>query len=448
MFKELYAVARHTPFTMIVTPLGERLSVIIQPRPTGDAEDRKGFAAPIKAVGTPDELDAELPGKLTEYAARVNDVRAAIDLPIEAVDSEKAKSSKKEERSKKRADAKKKKEADLAAKRKDQADRKAKRKTEEAARKKASADKRAKTMAEKKKAKGISLPGATSPAKPAAKPAATPSATRPGKPECIADYRTLLEKHGADLTRRKFVKEAATGRRYEKLWKNWEEFIAAAAQGELPLGEARQQGPAANATQRAGSATEGTASAGTAGSANAGSIPAGSSTDPKPFKVYDSAGKVLCASKHDYAIGEKLDIPGRNFPYRIEFRNGHGGYTARMILPAKKKFEDESGAELGDTEGVYANGDKVVELGADRDFRIVEVTMEAYRVRDFSAPRWTVWNAAGEELGAIDAEPALGSKIDVGVHRDLTVILVDGQDVTATAVAKPRKPALAAAAQE
>jgi hypothetical protein len=34
--------------------------------------------------------------------------------------------------------------------------------------------------------------------------------------------------HGDKLTRRLFIKKGKTGRRYEKLWKNWDKFIKAA----------------------------------------------------------------------------------------------------------------------------------------------------------------------------------------------------------------------------
>jgi hypothetical protein len=335
MFQDLYAVARHTPFTIIVTPQGERLSLIIQPRPSGDAEDRKGLAAPIKAVGTPAELDAELPAKLREYAERVNEVRATIDLPLDAVDAEKAKQSKKTERAQKRADAKKKAEADAEAKRKARADAKAKRKADEEAKRKAAADKRAKTLADKKKAKesagaGIKLPGATG-AQPAAAgreiawpfptgtrvPIAAPAAAKepkhldglPGKDDCLLDYRNLKRVHGAALTRRLFIKKSDTGRRYEKLWPNWGKFIKEAeAQLELPIGaettraadsaaeatakavhpatapgespgaRSTESGPAAQSTPQPGSAGEGAVPAGADAGRNEGSTPSGSVT--------------------------------------------------------------------------------------------------------------------------------------------------------------------------
>jgi hypothetical protein len=45
--------------------------------------------------------------------------------------------------------------------------------------------------------------------------------------------------HGDKLTRRLFIKKGKTGRRYEKLWKNWEKFVkAATAQLDLPLAQA------------------------------------------------------------------------------------------------------------------------------------------------------------------------------------------------------------------
>lgn len=226
MFAELYEVARHTPLQILVTPRGERLSVIVLPK--GDDEN-SALAQPISAIGTPAELDAELPAKLAEYCARANELRLAIDLPIAALDAEKEKETK---RAKKPATAKPAKPPRPAA----------------AAKPKRSAKSKPAAKKPAKPARSIAAPGmsAKPPAKRAAVPArsipkgvktgplkSTPRASRPGKPECLADMRAYIAT-GKPLTRAAFIAWARrngnkTGRRYEKLWKNWEDFIGAEA---------------------------------------------------------------------------------------------------------------------------------------------------------------------------------------------------------------------------
>jgi hypothetical protein len=58
MFKDLYAVARHTPLHLIITPAGDKLKIIVTPKPTGDAGNNAALAKPFSATGTPEDLDA------------------------------------------------------------------------------------------------------------------------------------------------------------------------------------------------------------------------------------------------------------------------------------------------------------------------------------------------------------------------------------------------------
>ena len=204
MFQDLYAVARHTPLSILVTPNGEQLSVIITPKPSGDASDNPALAKSIKAVGTPAELDAELPAKLREYTSKVNELRTAIDLPIEALNEAQTKAGKKKSAAPK-----------PAAKPRPAASAKPKK----AAKPKVAKKSAPKAAQPKKK---ITLPGQSKSTK---KHTPTPRSSLPGKPECLKDYAALKAKLGDALTRRKFIKTATTGRRYEKLWANWEAFI-------------------------------------------------------------------------------------------------------------------------------------------------------------------------------------------------------------------------------
>lgn len=212
-FQELFPVARHTPMSIIVTPNGTQLTVIVTPKPSGDAEDNPALASPIKMVGTPADLDKEFADALRTYAGKVNELRTAIDLPTEALDAETVKAAKGKSRdkgSKRSAAAKRTPEKRAAKAERDQA---------AAAKRTASAKKAAATRAAKDSR--IKPPGAGA----ETKKAVTPRSSLPGKPECLADLKELFPKLGADLTRRSFIKKAKTGRRYEKLWTNWEAFI-------------------------------------------------------------------------------------------------------------------------------------------------------------------------------------------------------------------------------
>ncbi len=391
MFKALYAVAQHTPLHLAVTPQdGGRLKVIVTPLPTGKAKDFEGLSKQFSATGTPDELDAEFVPALATYAAKVNEVRAEISLPISALDADKAKADKKaakqkekEERAaeeeKRRSEAAKK-AAETRAANKAEADRQAKEKAEQ----------RAAAKAEKKAKKdGGTLPGQTTPAPGQAWPFPTepgdeaPAGARsesmridlPGKPECIRDYQQMALKYGAKLTRRLFIKKSETARRYERLWKNWEAFVKdATAQQALQLeedtraleqadaeqSEARnQQGPAAPPAQQEASHVEGTGSAGPADEAIEGSNPSGSATqsaaapesnsssqrspapaaDPKTISIaaaLPERGPDCGGCKHLVYTAPNGQIPLKPYPHA---RCGHLGVDVSMAV-------DKSGSIL------------------------------------------------------------------------------------------------------
>lgn len=201
-FKSLYEVAKHTALSMIITPQGERLRVIIMPKPGKDAKEASALSKPIEATGTPEELDAELPKALAAYSEKVNDLRATISVPIEALDSAKAKAGK--PKTAKPAKAAKKPKAPKAAK------------LAKAPKPKAPAQAKAKTPAKPRKAAA----GSKTP---------TPRASLPGKDKCIEDLKAYLAT-GKDLNRAAFIAWARkngnrTGRRFEKLWTGWHEFV-------------------------------------------------------------------------------------------------------------------------------------------------------------------------------------------------------------------------------
>jgi PRTRC genetic system protein E len=188
MFTAIAALARDTALTFTVTAEADRLHVII----AGKGDKPRAFAQPVRVTGTPEELDAELPAQLAAYAAQMAAPATAIALPAPEAPAPKA-----------------------------------------AATKKVLVKKPAKTAPPKKAAAPTPPPRAPKPAKAAApkRPLTPrqPTQGRPGLPnkaDCLADLRALQAKHGAKLTRRLFIKEAATGRRYEKLWQNFEAFAA------------------------------------------------------------------------------------------------------------------------------------------------------------------------------------------------------------------------------
>ena len=96
MFKALYPIARHTQLSIIVTPAGEKLSLIIIPRPDGTKEEQLG--KPIQVTGTPEELDAELPAKLAEFCEAYNGVVSNLGGSIEALNAAKDKAAKRKPR--------------------------------------------------------------------------------------------------------------------------------------------------------------------------------------------------------------------------------------------------------------------------------------------------------------------------------------------------------------
>lgn len=326
MFQALFPVARHTPLNVIITPNGERLSVIVIPKPSGDAADNPALAKPLSFVGTPDDLDREFPEQLRQYAEKVNDLRTALDVPLDALEEAKRKAAKKdtakaerekkkEQESKARSDAAKKAAETRAAKAEE------KKRAREAANKKrlAARDdanrKRREARAQKAdtgSASKITLPGATAPAKPAtAKP--TPASNKPGKPECIADYRALHKQFGDLLTRRGFIKQAKTGRRYEKLWKNWEDFIAEANQLALPL-SARKTSEASPAPAAVAASAQPAASATPppppAAAAGAESAPASEPAAPRApvWSIKGLDGATLGATTTEPKVGDVLQM--------------------------------------------------------------------------------------------------------------------------------------------
>ena len=274
MFTELYAVAKHTPLQISVSPDGARLNVLIIPKPGDDADEGSALTKPIQAVGTPEELDRELPAKLAEYCAAINDLRLKIDMPIEAITAEAGKEDRQKKKAakvphapapKKKAAPKPVKPAKSAAPVKAAQTIRRERRTKElaagrkAAEQKAAAtqDNKATTQAPAGGAPNTSsevLPNTAGPTSAAAptdvsrdNPAAEiafaqarraqelasakaeKKSKRATREECLADLRTYLAECAStnvSITRALFLSHNTTARSYERKFKSWDEFLA------------------------------------------------------------------------------------------------------------------------------------------------------------------------------------------------------------------------------
>lgn len=280
MFRELYAVARHTPLTLIVTPhktdAGNELHVIVIPKPGDDAPEESALHKPLSFIGTPEELDtftAEALANIEAYTAGVNVLRVKLDLPTEAVAAEaaeKVRSSTPRPASPagkknpiKKSPAKAPAKAPAAAKKPGTTSQREPAGGAPAGAANASAPDTTGSHPQRSEAapgsagtttgdSSVATDGAT-PSRPAAStptaqtsdhPAAAsttatakpprhpdllprlPKIDRASREQCIEDGRAYLVAIGAAKPSRElFVRWAITGRRYEKLWKNFAEFL-------------------------------------------------------------------------------------------------------------------------------------------------------------------------------------------------------------------------------
>ena len=441
-FRSLHAVARHTPLHIIVTPNGEQLRLIVTPKPSGEAADNPALAKPFTAIGTPEELDAELPEVLRKYTESVNDLRARLDLPLDELEAAKAKAAKKDEKKAERERQKKEEEerrSEAAKKAAETRAANAAKAKEEKARK---AKERADAKAAKKAAKagtGIQLPGATAPAaaEKAAQEAAAADAAKhlpnlPGKPECIRDYQQLKAKHGDKLTRRLFIKRAETGRRYEKLWKNWEKFVKeASAQPDLPLEEPNSapasSGAASDSSSKGGTTpaaepnTRAADSAAASGAAS-GSSPDARSNDGKPAArtipiaeakaaAVDAAPAAKCdGCKHIVYSAPGGQLPLKPFPHSrcgkldvdVPMIIGEQGKWLSSLIPPGCPFHEPARPVKGKSPGPFTD----------------------------------VYDEAGTYLSSITTAPEVGKHIGLVSQKDLLRIVTiekrpsGGLDVT------------------
>lgn len=411
MYKALHAVARHTALHLIITPAGEQLKVICMPKPTGAGADNAALQKPFSITGTPEELETAFPEALAKYSEAVNGLRSALDLPLDALDAEKKKLAKKEEKKaqkeREEKEAAEKRSAAAKAAAETRAANAAKAQAEKERKEKERAEARAQSKTVKTGAKSsgapLGLPGATSGKTAAAWPfpvgphAATPPAPAetadtvkhdpklPGKEECIRQYQQLKLKLGdkKKLTRRLFIKKAESGRRYEKLWPNWEKFVKAAeAQTELSLE------PAA---------------------------------EPKrtiPIVPVSEAASDEQAEEH-------VRCDGCN----------HNVYSAPSGQPPLKPYPHSRCKHLDmDVPMIVGEQDKWIRSLIPAGCPMHEASRP---VRGLSPDKHTdVWDESGEYLGSITTKPEVGKEIDVG-RGPMRITAIDarrsgGLDVTVT----------------
>jgi len=322
-FKALHEVARHTALSMIITPQGARLRVIIMPKPGKDAKEASALSKPIEATGTPEELDAELPKALAAYAEKVNDLRVTIKVPTEALDAAKAKAGKTKTATPKKA----------------------------AKKPKAPAKPRSAKPAKAAKPKAPAAPKAAAPRKTSGDKTATPRASLPGKEQCLADLRAYIAT-GKDLNRAAFIAWARkngnkTGRRFEKLWSGWHEFHEHAVGKSTVSGASRSDAPPSSNRAKAPPASASTATA------------------PEPS---GKASKTALNADLKWPFPDR-PMPGSHAPTGTRVRKIHTVHT-------------DTGTLLGNCSADLTLGDKYThpEFG---DFRVVKVEDEKYTVQRF-----------------------------------------------------------------
>jgi PRTRC genetic system protein E len=210
MFQQLKPLVAKSPIAMNVVAEGDLLRVTIAQKTS-----RRGAPLNISVLASAEDLDRDLPGEID---------KAASQTPAPAPIAEQVKA-----QVTAAAPAKPKKAAPAAKPAKKTKPAKAPRVSKPKPLKQAKAPK----IAPKHK---IRLPGT---GKKKAAPHASrltphaPSddgvkhhASKPGKEQCIADYKAMKAKHGDKLNRELFLDKSDTGRRFERLWgMSWKKFV-------------------------------------------------------------------------------------------------------------------------------------------------------------------------------------------------------------------------------
>ncbi len=234
MFKELDSLVRHAPLVIRITPEGEGLRVMIHQKADDFANDAGEIPLALSVAGTAEQLDAELPAAIAAFTATASDsiaeqARKQAERAVAATPSAKA-----------------------------FAPAKAKVKTKAAPKKPAPVHKKA-AIAHTPKPK-TNKPAAAKPVKHIA--------SKPTKEDCINAFVAYSVANPGNIKREAFIKNNPTGRRFERLFGNWDKFIAATTKAgtinppgdkltkPLPLETAAGNEPAATAPARTGETAE------------------------------------------------------------------------------------------------------------------------------------------------------------------------------------------------
>ena len=243
MFKELHEIAKQAPIIIRIAPEGEGLRVMIHQNADSFSNDVGDIPLALSVVGTPEQLDTELPAAIAAFTATTNDsiaeqARKQAERAVAETASAKAFAPAKAKAAPKKTAAK-------------------------------ASPPAGKKAAPKKSAALVKRPAAKvkTPAPKAAKPVKhIPS--KPTAEDCINAYLAYAVANPGDIKREAFIKGNPTGRRFERLFGNWEKFIAAAAKAgtlnppgdnltqPLPLETAPASEPAAAAPARTGETAE------------------------------------------------------------------------------------------------------------------------------------------------------------------------------------------------
>lgn len=87
MFKELAPLLRQRPVVLLLNPLeGDTLRVIVMPKKLNDTEDA-ALATPVSVTGTPEELDEQLPGTLTQYVGAHLELKNTLQIAKDEMDA-------------------------------------------------------------------------------------------------------------------------------------------------------------------------------------------------------------------------------------------------------------------------------------------------------------------------------------------------------------------------
>lgn len=83
MFKELAPLLRQRPVVLLLNPLeGDSLRVLVMPKKLNDTEDA-ALATPVSVTGTPEELDEQLPGALTQFVGAHLELKSTLEIAKE-----------------------------------------------------------------------------------------------------------------------------------------------------------------------------------------------------------------------------------------------------------------------------------------------------------------------------------------------------------------------------